>query len=1039
MNPSLHLSDEPLRALLVGKADSDNLKIKAVVALEWESLEWQEVGSRAAFIEALPVFNPHVILLDAGVADMSAAEALGIARRDYPAIPVILVATLLPEHDALELIKQGARDFVSKDFSTNRNLTHLPSAIRSALAAEHKISERKSVEAALRDSETRYRALVETTGDIIWESDQRMDYTYISPRVREVLGYSPEELLGKRALDLIRAEDAARMQALMEAEVMPAVIRIENRAQHRDGHWVFLETSVVRIVDPAGGASGFRGIDRDITERKRAQFKVERLSKLYAALSQINEHVLHCDNRQTLFELICRDSVEFGGLKFAWIGEVDPVTLKIVPLAHYGDGADYLTNLEISADENSPLGHGPTGVALRENRGFWCQDFQQDVSTLPWHQRGSAFSWGSSAALPLQQNGRAVAVLSIYAGDQNAFDEASRNLIQEMVTNISFALDKFQKSVELELQQTELRATKNRLQATLDAIPDLMFEVDATGRYLSVHAPRADLLAAPKEAIIGRSLADFLPPDVVAVCMTALDEAGKTGWSTGTQYQLALPGGISWFELSIAKRPDSQPEKVCFVALVRDISARKKMETHLDHKTRRIEALLKINEMAGQLPEKEFLRFALELAEKLTDSRISFIHFVNNDGETIELVTWSESTEAHYCTACYETHYPVTQAGVWANCLREKRAVVFNDYPSLVDKRGLPDGHAALSRLMSIPVIEEGIVRVILGVGNKSSDYDEGDLESVQLIGNDIWRIVRRMRAENQLTQSLAEQRELNTRLSAAKTQLLQSEKMASIGILAAGVAHEINNPIGYVNSNLGTLGNYLTDIFTLLARQEALCASASLPPAQLHDLAQLKQQLDFDYIKTDSQALLKESREGLERVKRIILDLKNFSRSESQDNWQWADIHQGLDSTLTIVWNELKYKCELVKEYGELPLIYCLPSQLNQVFMNLLVNAAQSIETHGRVTIRSGVQDESVWVEIADTGSGIRAEILPRIFDPFFTTKPVGHGTGLGLPVSYGIVERHHGRIEVESEPGKGSTFRVWLPVRFSGQQEAK
>jgi signal transduction histidine kinase len=173
----------------------------------------------------------------------------------------------------------------------------------------------------------------------------------------------------------------------------------------------------------------------------------------------------------------------------------------------------------------------------------------------------------------------------------------------------------------------------------------------------------------------------------------------------------------------------------------------------------------------------------------------------------------------------------------------------------------------------------------------------------------------------------------------------------------------------------------------------------------------------------------MNESRDGLSRVRKIVQDLKDFSRV-GQAEWQWADLHAGLDSTLNIVWNELKYKCKVNKEYGELPEVYCLPSQLNQVFMNLFVNAAQAIENHGEVTIRTGRAGEEAWVEVADTGKGIPRENLNRIFEPFFTTKPVGQGTGLGLSLSYSIVLKHKGRIEVASQVGKGTTFRVILPI---------
>ena len=279
---------------------------------------------------------------------------------------------------------------------------------------------------------------------------------------------------------------------------------------------------------------------------------------------------------------------------------------------------------------------------------------------------------------------------------------------------------------------------------------------------------------------------------------------------------------------------------------------------------------------------------------------------------------------------------------------------------------------------------------------------------------------------------------ESNQHLKLAQSQLLQSEKMASIGLLAAGVAHEINNPVGYVNSNLGTLEKYLADIFAVLNEYEAAEMLLDKDNPQFEILRHLKEEINLGYLREDIKALIAESHQGLERVKKIVLDLKNFSHADSEDQWMWADIHRGLDTTLNVVWNELKYKCEVVKEYGSLPEIYCLPSQLDQVFMNLLVNAAQAIEVRGKIILRSGQEGDRVWFEVSDTGKGIPPEDISHLFDPFFTTKPVGKGTGLGLSVSYSIVERHHGKIEVHSEVGNGSTFRVWLPVQQPDIKEA-
>jgi PAS domain S-box-containing protein len=291
--------------------------------------------------------------------------------------------------------------------------------------------------------------------------------------------------------------------------------------------------------------------------------------------------------------------------------------------------------------------------------------------------------------------------------------------------------------------------------------------------------------------------------------------------------------------------------------------------------------------------------------------------------------------------------------------------------------------------------------------------------------------IERRKRVEDELRQRNIELNRLNNRLNETQGQLLQSEKLASIGQLAAGVAHEINNPIGFVYSNLGTLERYLDDLFTLIDAYERCEATVGAEDPAVAELRDLKGDLEVAYLKQDIPALMQETRDGIARVKKIVQDLKDFARGDSSDEWQWADVHKGLDSTLNIVHNEIKYKAEVVKQYGELPEIECLPSQLNQVFMNMLVNAAHAIQEHGTITLRTGAQAEEIWVEISDTGQGIAPEHLDRIFDPFFTTKPIGKGTGLGLSIAYGIVQKHRGRIEVQSEVAAGTTFRIILPVR--------
>ena len=261
--------------------------------------------------------------------------------------------------------------------------------------------------------------------------------------------------------------------------------------------------------------------------------------------------------------------------------------------------------------------------------------------------------------------------------------------------------------------------------------------------------------------------------------------------------------------------------------------------------------------------------------------------------------------------------------------------------------------------------------------------------------------------------------------------QLVQSEKLASIGQLAAGVAHEINNPIGYIFSNFGTLEGYIDQLFAMLAAYEGAEASVSAPGVAAA-LCALREQIELEFLKEDIPVLMRESKQGIARVRQIVQDLKDFSHVDSALDFQWANLHQGIDSTLNVVASEIKYKADVVKEYGDIPDVECLPSQINQVVMNLVVNAAHAMgEQRGCITIRTGTEAEQVWLEVADTGSGIPPDTLKRIFEPFFTTKPIGKGTGLGLSLSYGIVQKHQGRIEVSSVVGQGTTFRMTLPMR--------
>jgi PAS domain S-box-containing protein len=294
--------------------------------------------------------------------------------------------------------------------------------------------------------------------------------------------------------------------------------------------------------------------------------------------------------------------------------------------------------------------------------------------------------------------------------------------------------------------------------------------------------------------------------------------------------------------------------------------------------------------------------------------------------------------------------------------------------------------------------------------------------------------ISERRRLEHDLEERTRSLEKANTRLLASQDQLVQSEKLASIGQLAAGVAHEINNPVGFVMSNLRTLGENMNSIQRLLDSYQGLVDRLDQEVDFKHrslmdEITKFKDEEDLDFILEDTHQLLEESLDGTNRIREIVQNLRTFARLD-ESQVKPADLNQGLESTLNIVSNQLKYKCTVNKKYGIIPDLRCHLGRLNQVFMNLLLNAGHAIEDKGEITIETWSDDEEIHVRISDTGHGISEKNLSKLFDPFFTTKPIGKGTGLGLSVSHGIVQKHGGRIAVASETGKGTSFTVSLPL---------
>ena len=285
-----------------------------------------------------------------------------------------------------------------------------------------------------------------------------------------------------------------------------------------------------------------------------------------------------------------------------------------------------------------------------------------------------------------------------------------------------------------------------------------------------------------------------------------------------------------------------------------------------------------------------------------------------------------------------------------------------------------------------------------------------------------------------QLSLNLQQLKQTNAELKQTQAHLVQSEKMASIGTLAAGVAHEINNPVGFVMSNVNTLAEYIDVYDGVLDRLEKIqqAEDPSVKETLLQELDTWLTQQDIGFIREDTASLLADTQEGTERIKDIVAGLKEFSHVDQDKTFKPANLNAAIEQTLKVAGNELKYNAEVITKLESIPDVLCDIGQIRQVLLNLIINAGHAVGDDGKILIRTGVQENTVFVSITDNGCGIEPGLQKKIFDPFFTTKEPGKGTGLGLAIAYGIMEEHNGTIELQSQPGKGTRFIVKLPGRI-------
>ena len=1083
-----------LRILILEDAPIDAELMEEVLRMDRLAFTSRRVDTRDAFIRALEEFKPDIILSDYHLPEFDGLTALKIVRQTHPEMPVIMVTGALDDIEAVEFIHAGAKDYMLKDrlarlASAVRRVLSGELGIRARKAAEQALRESENLYRSLFENMLNGFAYCQ----MIFEQGQPQDFIYLSvnaafekltglknvagKRVSEVIPgirqsdpglfdtygrislsgkserfemyvqalqqwfwisvYSPGKGYFVAIFDVITERKLAE-QALLQSEAeLKALVEHSPIAMLVDVG-VEADEKIVMMNQKFTELFGYTLEDvPDVRhwwplaypdERYREEIRTEWIRRVEKAIQN------HIDIEPMEATIACKDaSKRYVKVSLASIGSRNIITFEDLTERKKAEGKllESETRFRVVADSALALVWmaGPdklctwfnkiwlefTGRTTEQEIGNgWTEGVHPDDLQRCLDVYVSRFDRRETFHMEYRLKRHDGEYRWIYDSGTPHFDEKGNFL-----GYIGSCFD----ITERKQMEDALKEAADRNQAIMETANDAIICMKPDGAVHLWNHKAEEMFGYTGAEAIGRDLHELIVPERFrAKAMEGMRQFARTGTGplVGKMQELA-----AWhrdkteFPVELSISPMNIHGEWHATGIIRDITGRKAQEAKIKRLNELLLILREINEYLLVVEsEQKLFQAVCNSLNKLGDIVIAWV-VLKEPQSKIMPVSWAGIAESELAALRVKWDDAERGIGFIGSAIKERKPVVIQDveadaqlaaWQEVIRKWGIKSATA-------IPIhVNDEVIATLSVFSHKRGAFDDELLKFLYEVVGDVAVGVQTLR--------------MNKELGQAHGLLLQSEKMASIGQLAAGVAHEINNPVGYVNSNLGTLGKYMADIFNLIDKYEQTEMLMDCHEQEVGELRQFKKNIDLDFLRQDAVSLLAESRQGLERVKNIILDLKGFSRINANEEWMWADIHQGLESTLSVVWNELKYKCAVKKEYGTLPQIYCLPSQLNQVFMNLLVNAAQAIEVRGEITIRTGHKDNKVWVEIADTGKGIPAEHMPQLFDPFFTTKPVGQGTGLGLSVSYSIVEKHHGRIEVKSEVGKGSVFRVWLPV---------
>ncbi|MEM9543411.1 MAG: PAS domain S-box protein [Cyanobacteria bacterium P01_E01_bin.42] len=867
------------------------------------------------------------------------------------------------------------------------------------------VTDRKQVENALRTSEQDLRTIFDGVYDAIFIHDLNGDILEVNERTLSLYGVTHEEAIRYKIADYTaHSSDLERIPQIWERVCNGEDLQFEWQAKRpRDGFSFDVEVRLRRIILHA--QTVILSTVRDITERKKAEKEMQKLAALV------------------------ENSSDFIGI----------ATLDGLPIFINAAGLDLvgLDSLDV-AKTHSVIEYFPL-----EDRGiFEGEVLATAINTGSWQGEFRFRNFATDQSIPVDFN--LFTIRSSSTGEPIALATITRDL-------------RDRKRVSAEL---------TRYKQAVDSASDAIAIADAAGSVLYINRAFCELYSCSTVLQLRRwgGLSSLFADPSAIQGLFATVMSGRT-WSHEVEQQ-SLDGNNLHVFLRASAILDERQDTVGLVTIATDISDRKQAEFALLESKQRLQAQVKrerlLNSLSNQIrssletPERDIIERALhEIRHFLKIDRVYFVLRSTTDPRGGWQVV-AESREEN--VASILGGYPWAGIDSVMGKILRMETIRESDTSQVSDLafRNLLE-QFEIKSLIDIPLRVSGDAIGIICCDRlkEARPWHEPEVRLLAAASSQLAIAINQSQLFAKVNESAAIARGKAEELEATlielrntQTQLIQTEKMSSLGQLVAGVAHEINNPVNFIYGNLNHADNYLQDILSLLKLYQTHYSDP------VPEIAEEIEDIDLPFLLEDMPKLFNSMQTGADRIREIVISLRTFSRMDEAEK-KWVDLHDGIESTLTILQNRLKAKSErpaiaVMREYGDLPKIECYAGQLNQVFMNILSNAIDALEERdtdrsyedieaqpSTISIRTQIVSESdLQIRIADNGSGIPEHIQSRLFDPFFTTKEIGKGTGLGLSISYQIVtEKHGGTLECISAPGQGTEFLINIPLLTNNQ----